>query len=65
MGEKKERWEYLLGEGAREELTGKPILLRAKVCGASDEIRELLVRYGAMTDLVDDKVVEGRGEVQA
>lgn len=31
--------------------------------GASEEIRELLVRYGATTDLADDEVAEGRGEV--
>ncbi|MCJ1348807.1 hypothetical protein MMC31_007040, partial [Peltigera leucophlebia] len=62
MGKKKELLEYLLGEGARVE---RPILLRAKACGASEEIRELLVRYGATTDLPDDEVAEGRGEASA
>lgn len=65
MGEKKELLEYLLGEGARVEQTGRPILLRATACGASEEIRELLVRYGATTDLPDDEVAEGRGEASA
>lgn len=63
MVEKKELLEYLLGEVARVELTGKPVLLRAKVFGASEEIRELLVRYGATTGLADDEAAEGRGEV--
>ena len=62
MGEKKELLEYLLGEGARVEMTGRPILLRAKLCGASEEIKELLIRYGATTDLTDEEVVEGGAE---
>lgn len=37
MGKKKELLEYLLGEGARVELTAKLILLRAKVFGASEQ----------------------------
>ena len=40
------------------EQTGRPILLRAKVCGASEEIKELLIRYGATTDLPDEEEAE-------
>lgn len=40
------------------EQTGRPILLRAKVCGASEEIKELLIRYGATTDLSDEEEAE-------
>ncbi len=50
--------EYLLAEGARVEQTGRPILPRAKVCGASEEIKELLIRYGATTDLPDKEEAE-------
>lgn len=64
MGDKKELLEYLLGEGARVEMTGGPILLRAKMCGASEEIRELLVRYGPTTDLdlADEELAEEGGK---
>ena len=58
QGHKKELLEYLLTEGARVEQTGRPILLRAKVCGASEEIKELLIRYGATTDLPDKEMAE-------
>lgn len=58
QGHKKELLEYLLGEGARVEQTGRPILLRAKVCGASEEIKELLIKYGATTDLPDEEMAE-------
>ena len=57
QGHKKELLEYLLAEGARVEQTGRPILLRAKVCGASEEIKELLIRYGATTDVPDEEMV--------
>ena len=43
MGDKKELLEFLLGEGAGVEITGRPILLRAQVCGASEDIKELLI----------------------
>ena len=58
QGHKKELLEYLLAEGARVEQTGRPILVRAKVCGASEEIKELLIRYGATTDLPDEEEAE-------
>lgn len=61
-GAKTELLAFLLQEGARVEMTGRPILLRAKVCGASEEIRELLVRYGATTDFEDEEGVEGGAE---
>ena len=40
------------------EQTGRPILLRAMVCGASEEIKELLIRYGATTDVPDEEMAE-------
>ena len=58
QGHKKELLEYLLAEGARVEQTGMPILVMAMVCGASEEIRDLLIRYGAMTDFPDEGKVE-------
>lgn len=61
-GGKTELLAFLLQEGARMEMTGRPILLRAGVCGASEEIRELLVRYGATTDFEDEEGVEGEAE---
>lgn len=42
MGGKKELLVYLLGEGARVEGTGRPILLRAELCGADDESEKIL-----------------------
>ena len=35
-----------------------PILVMAMVCGASEEIRDLLIRYGATTDFPDEEKVE-------
>ncbi len=51
--------EYLLAEGARVEATGRPILLRARLCGASEEIKELLVRYGARPVSKEEEEEEG------
>ncbi|KAK3177882.1 hypothetical protein OEA41_000014 [Lepraria neglecta] len=52
---KKELLEYLLGEGARVEGTGRPILLRPEVCGADEEIKEVLVRYWARKDFANEE----------
>ena len=46
---------YLLGEGARVERTDKPIMLRAMVCEASEEMKELLIRYGATTNFSEEQ----------
>ena len=53
VGGKKELLEYLLGEGARVEGTGRPILLRAEVCRADEGIKEVLIRYGARKDFAN------------
>ena len=58
QGHKKELLEYLLAEGARVEQTGMPILVRAMVCGASEDIKQLLIRYGATTDFPDEEKME-------
>lgn len=55
VGDKKELLEYLLGEGARVELPGRPILLRAQVCEASEAIKELLIKHGATTDFAEEE----------
>lgn len=39
--------EYSLAQRADVEMLGRPILLRARLYGASEEVKELLVRYGA------------------
>ena len=54
MDGNKDLMEFLFAEGARVEETGKRILLRAEVCGASEEIKELLIRYGARRDWNED-----------
>ena len=59
MQGEKELLEYLLSQGARVELTGRRILSRAEVCGADEEIKEILVRYGARQDFSDEE--EGQG----
>lgn len=59
MDGEKELLEYLLGEGARVELMGGRVLLRAEVCGADEEIKELLVRYGARQDFSDEEEAQG------
>ena len=59
MDGEKELLEYLLGEGARVELMGGRVLLRAEVCGAGEEIKELLVRYGARQDFSDEEEAQG------
>lgn len=45
---------YLLAEGARVEMPGRPILLRARLCGASEEMNELLLSYGATTEFDEE-----------
>ena len=50
--------EYLLAQGARVETPGRPILLRARLYGASEEMKELLVRYGATTDFDEEEEEE-------
>lgn len=56
----KELLRYLLGEGAKvEQWRGKPILLRAEIFEADEEIKEMLVRYGARTDFADEVESEG------
>lgn len=45
--EKMELLEYSLAQRADVEMLGMPILLRARLYGASEEVKELLVRYGA------------------
>ena len=55
----KELLEYLLEEGARVELMGRPILERAEVVGASEEIKELLKRYGATQDWEEEEEEDG------
>ena len=54
----KDLLEFLLAEGARVEETGRRILVRAEVCGASQEIKDLLLRYGARKDFNEDGEVE-------
>lgn len=49
---------YLLAEGARVEQTGRPILIRAKVWLASEEIKETLAKYGAKTDFSEEELEE-------
>jgi hypothetical protein len=49
---------YLLGEGARVERMDKPIMLRAMVCEASEEMKELLIRYGATTKFSEEEQAE-------
>ena len=61
MDGKKELLELLLADEARMEMTGGPVLLRARMCGESDEIREVLVEYGARTKL---EVLKGEKEEQ-
>ena len=58
QGHKKELLEYLLAEGARVEQTGMPILVRPMVRGASEDIKQLLIRYGATTDFPDEEKME-------
>lgn len=58
---KMELLEYLLAEGATVEMPGRPILLRARLCGASEEMKELLVRYGATTDFEEEEEKDGPG----
>lgn len=55
MQDNRELLEYLLGEGARVEQIGRPILLRAEVGGASEGIKEVLVRYGATKDFGEEE----------
>ena len=55
---KKELLQYLLGEGARVEL-GKSVLLRAEFFEADEEIKDMLVRYGARTDFAEEREPEG------
>lgn len=55
VGGKKELLECLLSERATVEASGRPILLRAEVCGADEGIREILIRYGAKRDFVADE----------
>lgn len=57
QGRKKELLEYLLAEGARVEQTGRPILARAMVWGVSEDIKQLLIKYGATTDFPDEEEV--------
>ena len=54
----KELLRYLLGEGARVEL-GKSVLLRAEFFEADEEIKDMLVRYGARTDFAEEREPEG------
>ena len=61
MEENIELLEYLLAEGARVEMSGRPILLRARLCGVSEEMKELLVRYGATTNFQEEEEEEGPG----
>lgn len=43
------------GDRARVEMPVRPILLRARLCGSSEEMKELLVKYGATTDLDEEE----------
>ena len=54
----KELLRYLLGEGARVEL-GKSVLLRAEFFEADEEIKDMLVQYGARTDFAEEREPEG------
>ena len=54
----KELLRYLLGEGARVEL-GKSVLLRAEFFEADEEIKDMLVQYGARTDFYEELEPEG------
>lgn len=59
QGGKAELLDFLLGEGAMVESGGGSILLRARVCGAGEEMEGLLVRYGARTEFEEDEGGEG------
>ena len=55
---KQELLEFLLSEGARVEQVGRLIIVRAVVCGVTEDSKQLLVRYGATTDFHDEEKVE-------
>lgn len=57
-GKKKELLRYLLSEGAQVEL-GKSVLLRAEFFEADEEIKDMLVQYGARTDFAEEREPEG------
>ena len=50
MDDSKDLLEFLLGEGAKVERTGRPVFLGAEAYRASDEIKYLLVKHGANKD---------------
>ena len=59
--ENKDSVEFLLGQGVKVEVYGRPILLMAELCEASNDIKALLTKYGATINFEEE---EAESEVE-